>query len=178
VSIAKGFKKRIAILITENKILHLHKYSLLFILLLTLDQVSKIIIRNICEFGKHYKIIGNFFWITFIQNPGAVFGISLGSELKNQLIFTIISIIATFFLIYLFIKSSHPFSRFGFTLILSGAVGNLIDRIALGKVTDFLDFNFFDSIVRRWYTFNIADACIVVGVIVLLIYYIFLEKPK
>ncbi|MBC8527782.1 MAG: signal peptidase II, partial [Candidatus Cloacimonetes bacterium] len=83
---------------------------------------------------------------------------------------------AIFILIYLFLKHSHPLVDLGFIVILSGAVGNLIDRIAFGKVTDFLDFDFFDFIVDRWYTFNIADSCIVVGVIILMIYYGFLES--
>jgi signal peptidase II len=111
-----------------------------------------------------------------VQNPGAVFGISLGTGLLNQVIFITVSVFAICIIIYLFLKNSHPLTEWGYTLILSGAVGNLIDRIAFGKVTDFLDFDFPDFIISRWYIFNIADSCIVIGVIILVIYYAFVEK--
>jgi len=169
--------KKGLIIITE-KIINLKKYLLLFLLFLSLDQFSMIIIRKIFSnnIKNSYNIIGNFFRITLTQNPGAVFGISLGSGILNQILFILISIIAICILIYLFQKNSHKFAYFGFTLIFSGAVGNLIDRIAFGTVTDFLDFDFPDFIIERWYIFNIADSCIVIGVIVIIIYYTFIEK--
>ncbi|MEA2104012.1 MAG: signal peptidase II [Candidatus Cloacimonadota bacterium] len=170
----RGFK----ITTLDNKIFHLRKFFIFFILFLTLDQVSKILVRSFCDPGKSYSIIGNFFRISFVENPGAVFGISIGSNSINKIIFTSVSFIAIGFLIYLFSKSDHPAAKFGFTLILSGAVGNLIDRITFGKVTDFLDFDFPDFLVRRWYTFNIADSCIVVGVIILIIFYTFFENNE
>lgn len=173
---ANETKKGLTIITEKSN--SLKKYLLLFLLFLSLDQFSKIIIRKIFSNNvkNSYNIIGNFFRITYTENPGAVFGISIGSGILNQLIFITASIVAIFILIYLFLKHSHPLVDLGFIVILSGAVGNLIDRIAFGKVTDFLDFDFFDFIVDRWYTFNIADSCIVVGVIILMIYYGFLES--
>lgn len=145
---------------------------------LSLDQFSKIGIRNFFSNNvkNSYNILGDFFRITYTRNSGAVFGISIGSGILNQILFIIISIIAICILIYLFLKDTHPLANMGFTLILSGAVGNLIDRIAFGNVTDFLDFDFPDFIISRWYIFNIADSCIVIGVIILVIYYGFIES--
>lgn len=100
----------------------------------------------------------------------------------TNIVFIIASIIASGIIFFLFIKNDNSIARFSFTLILSGAVGNLIDRIFFGKVTDFLDVDFFNISlgnwhIERWYVFNIADSCIVIGVILLIIYYLFVEQP-
>lgn len=163
----------------DIRISSLPKYFILFLIFLTCDQVSKIWIRKLFAtetYKEPLNIIGNFFRISFVENPGAVFGISIGTNSINRILFTAISFLAVGFIIYLFYKSDHPAPRFGLTLILSGAIGNLIDRIAFGKVTDFLDIDFPNFIMQRWYTFNIADSCIVVGVIILMIYYTFFEN--
>jgi signal peptidase II len=121
-------------------------------------------------------VIGNFFRLTFVENRGAVFGIDPNLGNLTNIILLILHIVAIAVIIYLFIKNKHALPRFSFTLILSGAFGNLIDRLFFGKVTDFLDVDFFDFIIDRWYVFNIADSCIVVGVILLIIYYLFVEN--
>ena len=149
---------------------------------LALDQVSKFAIRNL--FAKTdvqtIPVIGNFFRLTFVENRGAVFGINPNLGNLTNIILLILHIIAIVVIIYLFLKNKHALPRFSFTLILSGAFGNLIDRIIFGRVTDFLDVDFFDLTIGkwhidRWYVFNIADSCIVVGVILLIIYYLFVE---
>jgi len=155
---------------------------LLFLFFLALDQVSKFAIRNL--FAKTdvqtIPVIGNFFRLTFVENRGAVFGINPNLGNLTNIILLILHIIAIVVIIYLFLKNKHALPRFSFTLILSGAFGNLIDRIIFGRVTDFLDVDFFDLTIGkwhidRWYVFNIADSCIVVGVILLIIYYLFVE---
>jgi len=151
----------------------------LFSTILIIDQVSKIYIRNLFADknpGYYISVIGNFFRITFVQNYGAAFGISLFRPKINNIIFISISIIAIIIIIYLLLKSQTNWTRYSYTFILAGAVGNFIDRIFFGKVTDFLDFDFPDFIVQRWYVFNIADASIVVGITILMIYFIFFEK--
>ncbi|MBC8313277.1 MAG: signal peptidase II [Candidatus Cloacimonetes bacterium] len=159
-------------------ITNFRKYSLFFLLFLSLDQFSKIAVRKLFQDGlqRSYSVLGNFFKITYVENPGAVFGISIGTGNLNQIIFLVLTLVAICIIVYLFLKSAHPLADLGFVLILSGAFGNLIDRIAFGKVTDFLDFDFFDFIVDRWYVFNIADSCILIGVSILMIYFIFFEK--
>jgi len=168
--------KKGSIIITD-KINGLKKYILLFLFFLALDQFSKIVIRNLfAKIGTDpIPVFGNFFRLTFVENRGAVFGIDPNLGNFTNIILLILHIIAIVVIIYLFTKNKHSIPRFSFILILSGAFGNLIDRIIFGKVTDFLDIDFFDFIIDRWYVFNIADSCIVVGVILLIIYYLFVE---
>ncbi|MBS3741801.1 MAG: signal peptidase II [Candidatus Cloacimonetes bacterium] len=156
----------------------LKNFFLTFIFFLTLDQISKILIRSHYTIGESKKIIGSFFKFTRVENPGAVFGITVGRANFNYYFFLLLTILAVFLIIYMFISTKNMLARFAFTLVLSGAIGNLIDRIAFRQVTDFLDVDFFDFIIPRWYTFNVADSCIVVGVMILLIYYIFFEKEN
>ncbi|HHI87926.1 MAG TPA: signal peptidase II [Candidatus Cloacimonetes bacterium] len=169
--------KKGSIIIITDKINGLKKYILLFLVFLALDQFSKMAIRNLfAKIDMHtIPVFGNFFRLTFVENRGAVFGINPQFGNLTNFIFILLSIIAIFVIIYLFTKSTTSLPRFSFTLILSGAFGNLIDRIIFGRVTDFLDVDFFDFIIDRWYVFNIADSCIVVGVILLIIYYLFVE---
>jgi len=175
-SAVKEMRKGSAIIITDNKPSY-KKYIVLFVFFLALDQVSKFAIRNL--FVKTdvqtIPVIGNFFRLTFVENRGAVFGIDPKLGNLTNIILLILHIIAIIIIIYLFLKNKHALPQFSFTLILSGAFGNLIDRLFFGKVTDFLDVDFFDIIIDRWYVFNIADSCIVVGVILLIIYYLFVE---
>ncbi len=158
--------------------MNLKRYFAIFIFFFSLDQVSKWLIRSYYHLGESKEILGNFLRFTRINNPGAVFGINIGSGSFNRLFFLILTFAAILIIVYLFIISKEILPRIAFTLIFSGAMGNLVDRLAFGKVTDFLDVDFFDFIIRRWYTFNVADSCIVVGVTVLLIYYIFFEKEN
>lgn len=155
----------------------------MFVLFLALDQISKLAIRNLFSHTNTdtIPVLGNFFRLTFVENHGAVFGINPDVGNLTNIILLILHVIAIIIIIFLFKKNSHPLARFSFTLILSGAFGNLIDRIFLGKVTDFLDVDFFNITIGkwhidRWYVFNIADSCIVVGVILLIIYYLFVEN--
>jgi len=79
-----------------------------------------------------------------------------------------ISVLAVIFIVYLLIKSSYNF--IGLSLVLGGAIGNLIDRILYGKVVDFIDF----SIGKfHWYTFNVADSSLTVGIIVIFLVSLF-----
>ena len=72
-------------------------------------------------------------------------------------------------------KNGHPLIKYGLALILSGAIGNLIDRMFYGKVVDFLDLmigNF------HWYIFNIADSSVTIGMILFIIHSIYIEQKK
>jgi signal peptidase II len=173
---ANGIQKGLTIDIVRRD--KFRKFGVIFLLLLGLDQISKILVSKFYGINPNqsYQVIGDFFRITVIENPGAVFGISLGGTSLNQAFFTVFSVVAIIVIIFLFRKSEHPLSDWGFTLILSGAVGNLLDRISRGAVIDFLDFDFPDFIIERWYTFNIADSCIVIGVVLVAFYYLFIEK--
>jgi signal peptidase II len=162
------------------------------------DQVSKFYIKGIeipfLNFslpgmypGQSIPIIGDFFKITFIENPGMAFGFNPGSDFKLWI--SIFSIIASIGLIYyLFMAKNKSLSlRIALAMILGGAIGNLIDRafygliynyapVFYGKVVDFLDFDFFNFAIfgrnyDRWPIFNIADASVTIGVLILIIFY-------
>jgi signal peptidase II len=129
------------------------------ILVLFLDQLSKHLAAKNLILNQSVPIIKGIFHLTLIHNRGAAFGI-----LKNQApLFIFISLFAII-LIYFNLKKSRNKENIVFNislaLILGGALGNLIDRLFLGYVIDFLDF-------RIWPVFNVADSAITIGAILL-----------
>ena len=122
------------------------------------------------------EVIGNLFRLTHVQNTGAAFSLSFGSPLTNSIVFISISFIFLILLVYIMNKSNSKTELLAYSLVIGGAVGNLLDRIILGSVTDFLDVDFPDFIMHRWPIFNIADSAIVIAITILLIYYVFFEK--
>lgn len=154
------------------------KYFLITIVVVILDQFSKYGIRNWVDFGSRniIKLTDKFFWITKVQNTGAAFSFSFGSVQLNRIIFIVISIIAIFLITYYIITTKHKTEKVAFSLVLGGALGNLIDRIFIGSVTDFIWWDFPDIFMYRWPVFNIADSSIVLAISILSIYYIFFVK--
>ena len=156
-------------------------------LVVIVDQVSKLLVKGfsipIINFqhngmyeGERIRILGNFFRITFIENPGMAFGIDPGSNFKLWI--SIFSILASIgIIIYMFLMKKEKLSfRFSLALILGGAIGNLIDRLFYGSVVDFLDVNFFHFTLfgktfDRWPIFNVADAAVTIGILILLIFH-------
>jgi signal peptidase II len=162
------------------------------------DQISKFYIKGISipllnikfegmYLGESISVIGDFFRITFTENPGMAFGFDPGSDFK--LFISVFSLVASIgLLIYLFSVRKKSLSlKIAIALILGGAVGNVIDRmfygliydyapLFYGKVVDFFDFDFFNFSIfgrsyDRWPIFNIADAAVSVGVLILLFFY-------
>jgi signal peptidase II len=162
------------------------------------DQVSKLMVKGFTIpflnfnydgmfLGQVIPVIGDFFRITFVENPGMAFGYDPGNSFK--LIISIFSLIASIGLIlYLYVIRDRSWSlRIAIAMILGGAIGNLIDRtfygilynyapVFYGRVVDFFDFNFFDFTLLgrsydRWPVFNVADASVTVGVLILLFFY-------
>ena len=144
------------------------------LLLVFTDQISKILIRINMTLYESIPVITNFFNITHVTNDGMDFGINFPFGIY---IFTTISLIFTIFLFwYLWtIKDSGIVIRTGVALIIAGAVGNLIDRIFLGEVVDFLDFMIGNY---HWYVFNFADSYVTVGMGFILYDSFFLEPKK
>lgn len=178
-----------------GKILRVLFFSLFIVIA---DQVSKFFVKggtipllNInvqgMNYGESINVIGEFFKITFVENPGIAFGIDINNT--SKLFLSIFSIIASVGILYYLWKSRHQklIIRIALALILGGAIGNLIDRmfygvfygyapIFYGKVVDFFNVEFFDfTILGRTYErfpiFNIADSSVTIGVILLLIFY-------
>ena len=128
------------------------------ILVLT-DQLSKFVVRQTMLLYESIPVIPEFFHLTYVTNDGMAFGINFPFGIY---IFSTISIIFTIFLFwYLWtIKDQGIIIRTGIGLIIAGAIGNLIDRVFLGEVVDFLDFMIGNY---HWYVFNLADSYVTVG---------------
>ncbi len=163
-----------------------------------IDQATKLAVKgfkipflNYEYFGMYHgqsiPVIGDFFMLTFVENPGMAFGIDLNSTAKPWIsIFSVVASIGLFFYLYSVRKQSRSM-RIALALILGGAIGNLIDRcfygvfygyapVLYGKVVDFFNFDFIDVTLfgqtyDRFPIFNIADAAVSVGVFMLLVFY-------
>jgi len=122
-----------------------------------LDQLSKYLAIKLLQLNTPVSLIKNFLYLTLVHNRGAAFGL-----FKNQLlIFVLISIFAiVLILFYLKAKKNSLLSRLALSMILGGAIGNLIDRLRFGYVIDFLDF-------RVWPVFNLADSAITIAALFL-----------
>ena len=178
--------------ITENtwKIILFASFAVFFLIF---DFVSKQIVLHNMKLGQSIDIIPNFFHFCYSVNDGMAFSMNFNAagEVVNQIIFITISIIGTALITFLFIrgyKKSNKLVSSALGLMLAGCVGNLIDRIFYSKaylqsfdpnvttrgVVDFIDFQF-----GSWHfaTFNIADSCLVIGVFIMIVFFI-LEEIK
>ncbi len=164
-------------------------------LLIFLDQATKLWIKGFNLFGIHHEgmglgqsisVIGDFLRITFVENEGMAFGIEFGIF---KIILSLFSLIAGILLIYYLVKLKgfSVWVRVGVMFILAGALGNFIDRmfygvfygqsaLFYGRVVDFIQVDIPDITIgslkyETWPVFNIADACVTIGVALLLIFH-------
>jgi signal peptidase II len=136
-------------------------------LVVILDQGSKRIVWELFKYGGGTDVIDGFLRISLSKNKGAVFGI-LSNAKHLLLIVTIISIgVLGFFAYRMRFAPAHK--RVCLGLILGGAFGNLIDRLAAGEVLDFIDMGFG---AYRWPTYNVADIAVTVGAVLLILGYV------
>jgi signal peptidase II len=154
------------------------KWLWLSFVIIVLDQITKTLIRHFMTEGQSIPVLGHLFMLTYTQNTGAAFSLSVGNSAMNRLFFIIIPFLAVGIIIYLLTQSKNKWQNIGLSLIIGGALGNVIDRIYLGSVTDFLDCDFPDFIMQRWPIFNVADSSIVIAMIILAIYILFFEHKK
>jgi signal peptidase II len=148
-------------------------YPVIILALLSIDQLTKALIARSILFQSSKSIIPGFFNLTHIRNRGAIFGFFSHSESRILFIFlTLVSLVALGLVIYYFFKtpSSQRFMKISLSVILAGALGNLMDRLFRGYVIDFLDFH-----IKNWHwpSFNVADACITVGAFLLIFILVF-----
>ncbi|MCL4547901.1 MAG: signal peptidase II [Bacteroidetes bacterium] len=162
------------------------------------DQVTKFLVKGGTlpllhlkaegmSYGQSINVIGDFFKITFVENPGIAFGIDVNET--SKLLLSIFSLLASIGIFYYLWKSRHQklIVKLALAFILGGAIGNLIDRtfygvfygyapVFYGKVVDFFNFDFFDFTIfgrtfDRFPIFNIADSSVTIGVILLILFY-------
>ena len=132
----------------------------LIALVLVLDQLTKWLVRTHFLLGESYDVIDGIFSMTYIENKGAAFGLGEG----NAFVFILVAVLVSVIMIYYYKKQEKNFwLSLGVSLILSGAWGNLIDRVMKSSVTDMFNFHI-------WPVFNIADIAVCLGCLFLIIY--------
>jgi signal peptidase II len=148
-------------------------YLLIGLGVLLLDQVTKVMVTDRLLFGEAHHVT-SWFSIVHWQNRGGVWGTfqNLSTPLATA-IFMILPLAGVGILVFLFLRSERALDRALFSMILGGAAGNLMDRFRLGAVIDFLDFHLPEG--PSWPAFNVADAALSTGIVVLL--FITLRRP-
>jgi len=140
------------------------------VIIIIIDQVTKLMIKNYMQLSESISLIGNVIRLTYIKNPGMAFGILIGGKLFYTVFASLACVVI---LIYLFrLKPENFWARFALASILGGAVGNLIDRLMYSEVVDFIDIR-----VIRWPVFNFADIAITIGMVILIAVVVF-EKNR
>jgi signal peptidase II len=172
-------------------------------ILVIFDQFSKLLVKGFSipfldiyhkglDYGSSMELIGNFFRITYIENPGMAFGIEFG----GKLFLSLFTIFATILIIYFIYKNRNHslYLRVSLAFILGGAVGNMIDRLFYGlvygyaplfygKVVDFFhidipNFKIFGKVFYTWPIFNFADIWVSIGFIMIIIGYKWIFKKE
>lgn len=159
----------------------MNKYLLLTVVasgVTILDQLSKFAVQRMFTLHNPIEVIPGFFNITYIYNPGAAFGLfgNITETLRlTMLIGVSVIAFAILFYMYIKIKERDNLILIPIAMIIGGAAGNLIDRVRFQMVVDFLDFYWGQF---HWPAFNIADAAITVGTIILVATILFTEKRQ
>jgi len=142
-------------------------YFLLTVCVLTLDRITKFVVLSKISVGESVPVIKGIFHITLVLNKGVAFGLFA----NKPVVPIIISFIAIAAILTVFYLGPPTKWTVGLSLILAGCIGNLVDRLYLGTVVDFLDF-------RIWPVFNMADSAITIGVSLLIISFIRENRGK
>ena len=146
----------------------MHKKPVIIIFLVVLlDQITKYFVVTKMYFEESIPIINKIFYLTYITNTGTAFG-KLQQYGSILLIFSVIAILILSLIVFKQ-KNIPKINLIAFSMILGGAIGNVIDRILRGSIVDFLDF-------RIWPIFNIADSAITIGIALLIIHSVFSKE--
>lgn len=148
-------------------------WSTFIVLLIVFDQLTKFLIVKSLEVGESVKVISNVIYITSHRNQGAAWGILQG----KMWLFYIVTVVVLVIL-FMFFKNEgygQPVIQLGLSLLIAGSIGNFIDRLFRGEVVDFIDTYIFGY---NFPIFNVADAALTIGVIVLIIVILFEGKEE
>ncbi len=143
------------------------KTKLLFLMAVAVlaDQVTKAAALSLLSQGSPIPVLPSFN-LTLGFNEGASFGMMGGIMAGKPLLMAMLTGALTFVFAVIALRAKHPVERAGFALVVGGAIGNIIDRLRQGAVTDFLDFYWRDW---HWPTFNVADIAITVGAVLIVV---------
>ena len=153
----------------------LSRWLLVSVVVIVLDQLSKAAINSHFVYGESLAVMP-FFNLVLAHNTGAAFSFLSDAGGMQRWLFSAIALVASTWIIWLLRRhQSQKLFSFALAFILGGALGNLIDRVVEGRVTDFVDFY-----IGSWHyaTFNVADIAITSGVILLIFRMLFLEEKK
>ncbi len=147
----------------------------LFVFIVVSDQISKFIVNATFHLNESRSIIENILYLRYITNPGAAFGLSFG----HPYVMLIVTILIIIILGYLFLSgklfTNNITGEVAMVMVLGGAVGNLIDRIRMREVIDFIDM----GVGRyRWPVYNLADVYVTFGMFIMIYLYSFKIKPQ
>ncbi|MBF0298552.1 MAG: signal peptidase II [Oligoflexia bacterium] len=151
---------------------------ILVVFIISLDQFTKHIVASNMFYGESITVIKGLFDITYVKNTGVAFGMGAqASDLYKKIMFIGLPIVACMWLLGLIWYSRKKSLRlsFAYSLILAGAIGNLIDRIRIGYVVDFFHFYFKSA---HFAVFNIADSCITIAAGILILDFIIEAKKS
>jgi len=141
--------------------------AIISVVIIALDQATKLYVDANFRLHESMPVIRGFFNLTYVRNKGAAFGILADNAVRIPFFITV-SIVAMLGILWYInrIRNDQKLAVFSLSLVFAGACGNLIDRVRLGEVIDFLDV-FWQR--YHWPAFNVADSAITVGVTLLLI---------
>ena len=148
------------------------RYLIMGMAILAADQLTKWVALTYVMAQSPIAVLP-FFNLVLVWNKGVSFGLFNQDSDYGPLLLSALSLIITIAFIIWFLKSQSTLQKIGITLVICGALGNIIDRLRFGAVVDFLDFHAFGT---HWPAFNVADSAICVGVFLLIIYGLFFEK--
>lgn len=138
-------------------------YIIIGFFLVCIDQISKFLISDFFGFGQRYPVISDFFYLTNISNKGAAWGIFEG----GKWFFIVVTVVTIIIIFFMFAKFKFFSFRMPMIMIISGGIGNMIDRLFRADgVLDFLEFHFGDYVFP---VFNFADICVTVGAFLLVL---------
>lgn len=125
------------------------------------DQLTKRLVASMMELGQSVTLINNFLYLTYVRNPGAAFGMFPYQTAFFIAITLVVAVLILYY--YRYLSEDHRWMRLGLSLQLGGALGNLIDRVTVAYVIDFINFIVWPPV------FNLADAAIVLGIGIFLV---------
>jgi signal peptidase II len=149
-----------------------NKYIILFVtvaVVILFDFITKAYISSTMSLHESFVVIGGFLNITYVRNPGAAFSfLADAPAVFRSIFFMSVTVLAIVLVLYYIAKSKieEQLMIFSLSLILAGAVGNLIDRVRFGEVVDFIDVYIRSY---HWPAFNVADSAITVGAVVMIL---------
>ncbi|MBU1059607.1 MAG: lipoprotein signal peptidase [Proteobacteria bacterium] len=150
----------------------------LLVLIVVLDQLTKIWVINSFQLYETREILPGLFNLTYLTNKGAAFGFLAGvtAPWRHYFFLGLVSVALVLLAVFSYrLRDDHPLYGPALALIAGGAIGNVIDRLRLGSVVDFLDFYVAG---HHWPAFNVADSAITVGVAVFLVANVLEERQK